>query len=148
MSNCWKPQEFDQFIDDFNPDIVFGTLPDGPLISNLMLYVKKRKNIPLITYPWDDYYSLRHTNISPIFWIRKVMQRHYLSKTAKQSDFLYVISNLMKEIIKISIATAIQSSFIFQEKGIPKKLLTKITFALVKVFMFNLRDLNLKHRAK
>lgn len=97
LSNCWKTKEFDQFIDDFNPDIVFGTLPDGPLISNLMLYVKKRKNIPLITYPWDDYYSLKHTNLSPIFWIRKIMQRHYLFKTAEQSDFLYVISNLMKE---------------------------------------------------
>lgn len=97
LSNCWKTKEFDQFIDDFNPDIVFGTLPDGPLISNLMLYVKKRKNIPLITYPWDDYYSLHHSNLSPIFWIRKMMQRHYLYKTAQASEFLYVISNLMKD---------------------------------------------------
>lgn len=97
LSNSWKTKEFDRFIDDFNPDIVFGTLPDNPLISNLMLYVKKRKQIPLVTYPWDDYYSLKHTNLSPIFWIRKFMQRHYLYKTAKQSEFLYVISNLMQE---------------------------------------------------
>lgn len=96
LSKSWKTKEFDKFIDDFNPDIVFGTLPDNPLNSNLMLYIKQKKNIPLITYPWDDYYSLKHANLSPIFWIRKFMQRHYLRKTAKQSEYLYVISNLMK----------------------------------------------------
>lgn len=97
LSKSWKTKEFDQFIDDFDPDLIFGTLPDNPLISNLMLYVKNRKNIPLVTYPWDDYYSLHHSNLSPIFWIRKMMQRHYLYKTAQASEFLYVISNLMKD---------------------------------------------------
>lgn len=97
LSKSWKTKEFDRFIDEFNPDIVFGTLPDGPLISNLMLYVKTRKNIPLITYPWDDYYSLKHSNISPFFWIRKFIQRHYLKRTAAESKFLYVISDLMKQ---------------------------------------------------
>jgi hypothetical protein len=97
LSKSWKTKEFDQFIDDFDPDLIFGTLPDNPLISNLMLYVKNRKNIPLVTYPWDDYYSLYHSNLSPIFWIRKMMQRHYLYKTAQASEFLYVISNLMKD---------------------------------------------------
>lgn len=97
LSKSWKTKEFEQFIDDFDPDLIFGTLPDNPLISNLMLYVKNRKNIPLVTYPWDDYYSLHHSNLSPIFWIRKMMQRHYLYKTAQASEFLYVISNLMKD---------------------------------------------------
>lgn len=97
LSKSWKTKEFDQFIDDFDPDLIFGTLPDNPLISNLMLYVKNRKNIPLVTYPWDDYYSLHLSNLSPIFWIRKMMQRHYLYKTAQASEFLYVISNLMKD---------------------------------------------------
>lgn len=97
LSKSWKTKEFDQFIDDFDPDLIFGTLPDNPLISNLMLYVKNRKNIPLVTYPWDDYYSLHHSNLSPIFWIRKMIQRHYLYKTAQASEFLYVISNLMKD---------------------------------------------------
>ena len=97
LSKTWKTKEFDQFIDYFDPDLIFGTLPDNPLISNLMLYVKNRKNIPLVTYPWDDYYSLHHSNLSPIFWIRKMMQRHYLYKTAQASEFLYVISNLMKD---------------------------------------------------
>lgn len=30
LSKSWKTKEFDQFIDDFDPDLIFGTLPDNP----------------------------------------------------------------------------------------------------------------------
>ena len=62
-----------------------------------MTYVKHKKNIPLITYPWDDYYSLRHFNFSPVFWIRRGMIRGYLRKTAAESEYMYVITNLMQD---------------------------------------------------
>lgn len=97
VSKCWKRNEFDQFIDNFKPDIIFGTLPTRPLISNIMLYIKDKWNIPLITYPWDDYYSLDHDTFSPIFWIRKFLVRYYLRRTAAKSEFLYVITSLMKD---------------------------------------------------
>lgn len=97
LSKSWETKDLEVFIDDFNPDIVFGTLPDNALISNIMLYIKNRRNIPLVTYPWDDYYSLNHSNWDPCFWLRKLLQRHYLRKTAKQSEYLYVISDLMRE---------------------------------------------------
>lgn len=95
-SNCWKNESFDDFFNTFKPDVIFGTLPTEPLVSNIMIYVKNRLDIPLITYPWDDYYSLNHSNLSPVFWIRKFMSRHYLRKTAANSEFLYVISDVMK----------------------------------------------------
>lgn len=96
-SKAWKTKEFDNFLDEFNPDLVFGTLPTAPLIYRLMTYVKHKKNIPLITYPWDDYYSLRHFNFSPVFWIRRGMIRGYLRKTAAESEYMYVITNLMQD---------------------------------------------------
>ena len=97
MSNCWKSEEFEDFLDNFKPDFVFGTLSANPLISNMMCYISKSRNIPLITYPWDDHYTLNRTSWSPIYWIRRFQGRYYQRKSVKQSSFMYVISNLMKE---------------------------------------------------
>lgn len=102
LNNTWKTKELDDFIDMFNPDIVFGTMPDEALTYRLMAYVKKKKNIPVVTYPWDDYYSLDHNSLNPFFWIRKFMSRHFLRKSASISSFLYVITNVMKEEYEIN----------------------------------------------
>ncbi len=96
LSRSWKTEDFDAFLDSFKPDIVFGTLSTVPMINRIMWYVKDRYNIPLITYPWDDYYSLKHVSFSPFFWIRKFYGRHYLRKTALRSNYMYVITDLMK----------------------------------------------------
>lgn len=93
----WQNKQFNTFLDMFEPDIVFGTLPTGYLITNLMLYVKDYCGIPLVSYPWDDYYSLDHSNLSPIFWVRKFLGRSNMRKVASASSFMYVISNLMQD---------------------------------------------------
>ena len=95
ISNCWKTPDFERFLDEFQPDVVFGTLSTIASINRIMWYVSESRHIPLITYPWDDYYSLRHYTLSPIFWIRKLLNRHYLRKTALKSDFMYCISDIM-----------------------------------------------------
>lgn len=92
----WKSHRLNEFLDKVEPDIIFGTLPPGVLVRKLMLYSKKYTKAKLITYPWDDYYSLNHQTWSLIFWIRKFMGRYNLMKAAKQSEFLYVISDIMK----------------------------------------------------
>lgn len=97
MTDSWKNQDFESFLDYFQPDIVFGTLSANPLISNLMCYVSKSRNIPLITYPWDDHYTINRFSWSPVYWIRKLYGRFYQRKSASQSEFLYVISDMMRQ---------------------------------------------------
>lgn len=95
-STSWKTKEFDDFLDKFNPDLIFGTLPTAALIYRLMVYCKRRQNIPLVTYPWDDYYLVYKNNYSPLYWLRKLMIRRYLKKSANESAFLYTISDVMR----------------------------------------------------
>lgn len=97
MNRCWITKEFDDFINDFKPDLVFGTLPVENLNSDIMIYVSKKWNIPLVTYPWDDYYAYNSTKYTPIRLIRHFMRRHVMCKTAAHSAFMYVITNLMKD---------------------------------------------------
>lgn len=93
----WKSDALDDFINDFSPDIVFGPLGRVPISNRIMFSISRNYNIPVISYPWDDHFSLKKYSLSPFFWIKLFLERHYIKKCARQSDFLYTITPLMKE---------------------------------------------------
>ncbi len=93
----WKSKELDQFVDEFNPDLIFGTLTYMPNINRLMVYLKKRLNKPMITYSWDDVYSLKQFSLSPFYWIRKLYQRPAIRKCVNQCEFMYTITENMQQ---------------------------------------------------
>lgn len=93
----WKSKALDEFVDSFQPDLVFGPLGRVPVSNNLMRYVSKKFEIPLITYPWDDHYSLKKVAFSPFFWIKTFVERHAIRKCADQSEYLYGITQSMCE---------------------------------------------------
>ena len=97
----WKTKELDQFVEEFNPDLIFGTLTYMPNINKLMVYLKKKLDKPMITYSWDDVYSLKQFSLSPIFWLRKTYQRAAIRKCVRQCEFMYTITeNMQKEYSK------------------------------------------------
>lgn len=93
----WKSKELDKFVLDFNPDIIFGPLGRIPICNNIMTYLSKKYNIPLVAYPWDDHYSLQKRSFSPIFWLKLYIERQAIRKCANQSTYLYTITSLMQE---------------------------------------------------
>lgn len=93
----WKSKELIKFVDEFEPDIIFGTLGYVPLINNLMIFLKRHLNVPLVTYPWDDYYSLKRLSFSPMFWIRNLSERRLIKKCAQESTYLYTITEQMQK---------------------------------------------------
>ena len=93
----WKSKALDEFVDSFQPDLIFGPLGRVPASNNLMIYISKKFDIPLVTYPWDDHYSLKKVAFSPFFWIKTFVERHAIKKCAKQSKYLYGITQTMCE---------------------------------------------------
>lgn len=93
----WKTRELHAFVDDFNPDLIFGTLGYVPVINRIMIYLKHYLSVPLITYPWDDYYSLKRVSFSPFFWGRNLSERPLIKKCAIESEFLYTITAQMQQ---------------------------------------------------
>lgn len=93
----WKSKELYDFIENFKPDLIFGTLTYMPNINQMMVDIKKRYNIPLVLYSWDDVYSFNHYSLNPLFWIRKIYQRSFIKNSVSNSELLYVISAEMKE---------------------------------------------------
>lgn len=93
----WKSKSLNEFIESFHPDLVFGPLGRVPVSNNLMRYVSITYDIPLITYPWDDHYSLKKVAFSPFFWIKTFVERYAIKKCARQSKYLYGITHTMCE---------------------------------------------------
>lgn len=93
----WKTKALDDFIEDFKPDIIFGPLGRVPVANLVIEYIYKKYNVPVITYAWDDHYSLHKKSASPFFWIKTMLERKFIKRSANVSSFLYTITEPMKE---------------------------------------------------
>lgn len=93
----WKTKELDNFLDDFKPDIIFGTLGFIPIINQLMVYARKKTGAVLIPYPWDDWYHINRNYLSPFYYLRIWIERHYIKKTVNNSAYLYTITEQMRD---------------------------------------------------
>jgi hypothetical protein len=92
----WKSKQLDLFVEKFKPDLIFGTLTYEAVVNQVMIYLKRKFEIPLVTYPWDDYYSTKRKSYSPVFWIRFFLYRPWMKACAQESEFLYTITEMMK----------------------------------------------------
>ncbi len=93
----WKSDELKQFIDNFNPDILFFPIYNSVYINEIALFIKDYTNIPLIGYISDDNYSLKQISFSLFFWINKFNVRKKIKKIISQTSLLYVISEKQKK---------------------------------------------------
>lgn len=92
--NGWKTKELQNFIEDFNPDIIW--LDGSPLIlmNRLNNYVKKIANKPSVTFLMDDVY--RYESCSGIMdKIYKYFLRKHVRETVKKCQHVFVSSPKM-----------------------------------------------------
>lgn len=90
----WKSQALDNFLDQFQPDLVFICLYYSYYIHDINHYIMKRCNIPAVCYVPDDVCSLRQFSLSPFFWIDRLAMHSKLKHILSECDSLYAISDL------------------------------------------------------
>ena len=93
----WKSKELYQFVSDFKPDVIFGTLTYMSNVNRMMVDLQKKYNVPLILYSWDDVYSWSHFSWNPLFIIRKLYNRYYIRNSVKHCSLLYTITKEMQK---------------------------------------------------
>lgn len=108
----WKTPELNEFLDSFDPDIIFQPVYYSRYINRIALYCKNYCNIKMLGYVSDDVYTLRQFNLSPFYWIDRLIIRQAPKKLIKHCEILYTISDIQKE----------EYEKIF---GVPCKVLTK-----------------------
>lgn len=52
----WQSKDFEQWVDDFNPDLVVLQFGDSSFMIDIALSVAKSRNIPLVVYNTEGYY--------------------------------------------------------------------------------------------
>ncbi len=77
-------QKLKEFIEEFNPDIVFSQRKASIRICRVEREVHKLiPEIPFIVYTADDEYSLKQFSLSPMFWLRRFALRPYMRKNVR-----------------------------------------------------------------
>ncbi len=74
----WKNEKLNNFIDSFNPDIVFIPLYDTFYTYKIADYVIKRTNARILTYTGDDLYDFGKEHYSPLYYIDMLFRRYYI----------------------------------------------------------------------
>ncbi len=92
----WKSKELKNFLDDYNPDVIFTVLSDSVPLNRMIRFVQKYTNKPLALYAWDDNYSMQTSGASPLKKLNRLISRASMRKTVKNASQFYVISKIQK----------------------------------------------------
>lgn len=93
----WKTPQLNAFVEDFQPDIVFGNLTNMPIIHKIMAYVCEKWHVPLAFFCWDDVYLLSKRSASPFYWLMRRAQRKWIRRNVSRADVLYAITREMAQ---------------------------------------------------
>lgn len=64
MSRKWDNEEFNQWVQDFNPDIVLFQSSDSVFMLDIALSISKKRHIPLMVFNTEGYYFFKHNYFS------------------------------------------------------------------------------------
>jgi hypothetical protein len=93
----WKSKPMDDFITDFQPDLIILPIYYSTYLNTIGLYVQKKSGVKMVGYISDDCYTLKHFSISPLFWIDRFIKRRYVKKAIDQCEILYTITETQKK---------------------------------------------------
>ena len=93
----WKSNDFLNFLDEFNPDVIFQPIYYSTYINEIACFVQNHLDIPMLGYISDDCYTLKQFSLSPFYWIDRLIKRRKVKNTIEHCKILYVISQIQKE---------------------------------------------------
>lgn len=90
-TNKWKNKKLFEWINEFNPDIIFFASGDYIFSYKIAMSIAKYKNIPILTYVCDDYYFLQRKSFSPLYYLNKFCFKHTIQKLFKKHKNIIAI---------------------------------------------------------
>lgn len=95
----WNTSELNEWLDEFNPEVIFFCAGDSIFAYKIVEYIKKKYKTKVVVYITDDYVLKRKT-ISPFWWVRRNYIHKEMLKTVQASDLFITISSEMKSTYK------------------------------------------------
>lgn len=92
---CWGKYDkkaIKKFIDEFNPDVIFCPRMVNHKLLTIEKMVQELSGKPMVAFTGDDEYSLKNVRITPIYWIKKLIQRKRMRKQIPSYQLYYTHS--------------------------------------------------------
>lgn len=93
----WHSKSLDDFIREFNPDLIVQPIFYEYYVNRIGLYAQWLTGAPMIGYISDDNYTLKQFSLSPLYWIDRLIKRRFVKKTIDRCSLLYVITEAQRE---------------------------------------------------
>ena len=90
-------KELKSFVDDFSPDVIFAQINDTAYQSRLIRRIAEYSGKPVCVFLGDDIYTLRRRELSPLFWIDRLMKRPVHRRVIEKSARIFVMTDKCKE---------------------------------------------------
>ena len=93
----WKTKELDEFLDDFDADVLFFPIYSTVYMNRLQNYIRKHTKKPVVLYVSDDNYSYKSIEKTPISYFLRFWLRKNAKKLFKSAERILVIAPKQKE---------------------------------------------------
>jgi hypothetical protein len=93
----WKTGALDNFIEDFNPDILFFPIFPNVYMGVIQYYILNKTKKPAVCYLSDDNYSYKTGGINPLFYLHRFFLRKVIRKVVDNCEKMLVIAPKQKE---------------------------------------------------
>lgn len=91
----WHNEKLFNWIDKFNPDIIFFASGDYIFSYKVAMSIADYKNIPIVTYVCDDYYFVNRKSISPLYHINRIQYKATLKQLfAKHKNVIAICDKI------------------------------------------------------
>lgn len=92
----WRTPELDDFLDDFQPDVILHSMDGYIHLNRITEYAIKRTGAKAVGYIWDDNFTYKQSDKIG-YKIYRYFQRQSLKKLAKLTNAFFAISDLTKK---------------------------------------------------
>lgn len=93
----WKTKKIINFIDNFDPDIIFQPIYYSSYLNDIVFFIKKHTGKNMIGYVSDDVYTNGYFSLSPFYWVNRLMIKPKVKKVIKSCSYLYTVSGIQKK---------------------------------------------------
>lgn len=112
LTGRYDKKAMQDFVNDFNPDIVFCPRLLTPKLLRLERTIMGMTKAPFVAFTADDEASLRQVSYSPVYWFRRFLFRKFFNKHISNYKHYFMFSED-------------QAAEYFQEYGVPTSVLFK-----------------------
>lgn len=92
----WKSKELDEFVKEFDPDVIFVPIYPFYYMERIQTYLIKKYNKPVVCFIADDNYTYLPCKGSPLSYLHRFMLRRYVRREIPCCDEFFVMTPMAK----------------------------------------------------